>query len=81
VHALRDAGVPGDPRLGPSAYGKDFLPGVHARQLQDLARRRGTPVAAAAQVTLIARLGSRPRVGGVITKDLCADTIGILRQD
>jgi glyoxylase-like metal-dependent hydrolase (beta-lactamase superfamily II) len=46
VHALRDAGVPGDPRLGPSAYGKDFLPGVHARQLQGLARRSkrdGTP--------------------------------------
>jgi glyoxylase-like metal-dependent hydrolase (beta-lactamase superfamily II) len=39
VHALRDGGVPGDPRLGPSAYGKDFLPGVHARQLQGLARR------------------------------------------
>lgn len=39
VHALRDAGVPGDPRLGPSAYGKDFLPGVHARQLQQLAQR------------------------------------------
>jgi glyoxylase-like metal-dependent hydrolase (beta-lactamase superfamily II) len=39
VHALRDAGVSGDPRLGPSAYGKDFLPGVHARQLQGLARR------------------------------------------
>jgi glyoxylase-like metal-dependent hydrolase (beta-lactamase superfamily II) len=46
VHSLRDAGVPGDPRLGPSAYGKDFLPGVHARQLQGLTRRRergGTP--------------------------------------
>ena len=46
VHALRDAGGPGDPRLGPSAYGKDFLPGVHARQLQGLARtseRDGTP--------------------------------------
>ena len=46
VHALRDAGDPGDPRLGPSAYGKDFLPGVHARQLQGLARRSerdGTP--------------------------------------
>jgi glyoxylase-like metal-dependent hydrolase (beta-lactamase superfamily II) len=39
VHALRDAGVPDDPRLGPSAYGKDFLPGVHARQLQRLAER------------------------------------------
>jgi glyoxylase-like metal-dependent hydrolase (beta-lactamase superfamily II) len=39
VHALRDAGAPGDPRLGPSAYGKDFLPGVHARQVQGLARK------------------------------------------
>jgi len=39
VHAVRDAGVPDDPRLGPSAYGKDFLPGVHARQLQGLAER------------------------------------------
>ncbi len=30
VHALRDAHVPGDPRVGPSAkYGKDWLPGVH----------------------------------------------------
>jgi glyoxylase-like metal-dependent hydrolase (beta-lactamase superfamily II) len=46
VQALRDADAPGDPRLGPSAYGKDFLPGVHARQLQGLARRSerdGTP--------------------------------------
>jgi glyoxylase-like metal-dependent hydrolase (beta-lactamase superfamily II) len=41
VHALRDAHVPGDPRLGPSAtYGKDWLPAVHARQLQGLARRQ-----------------------------------------
>jgi glyoxylase-like metal-dependent hydrolase (beta-lactamase superfamily II) len=40
VHALRDAGVPGDSRVGPSAtYGKDWLPGVHERQLQHLARR------------------------------------------
>jgi glyoxylase-like metal-dependent hydrolase (beta-lactamase superfamily II) len=39
VVALRDAGVPDDPRLGPSAYGKDFLPGVHERQRQNLARR------------------------------------------
>jgi glyoxylase-like metal-dependent hydrolase (beta-lactamase superfamily II) len=39
VHALRDAHVLSDPRLGPSAYGKDFLPGVHERQLQYLARR------------------------------------------
>jgi glyoxylase-like metal-dependent hydrolase (beta-lactamase superfamily II) len=46
VHALRDAGLPDDPRLGPSAYGKDFLPGVHTRQVQALARRSerdGTP--------------------------------------
>ena len=47
VHALRDAGVSGDPRVGPSAtFGKDWLPGVHERQLQQLARRRqrnGTP--------------------------------------
>jgi glyoxylase-like metal-dependent hydrolase (beta-lactamase superfamily II) len=40
VHALRDAGVPGDPRVGPSAtFGKDWLPGVHEGQLQRLARR------------------------------------------
>jgi hypothetical protein len=40
VHALRDAHVPSDRRIGPSAtYGKDWLPGVHARQLQGLARR------------------------------------------
>jgi glyoxylase-like metal-dependent hydrolase (beta-lactamase superfamily II) len=39
VHALRDARVPSDPRVGPSAtYGKDWLPGVHERQLQRLAR-------------------------------------------
>lgn len=47
VHALGDAGVPRDPRLGPSAtYGKDWLRGVHERQLQRLARRSerdGTP--------------------------------------
>ena len=46
LHALRDADVLSDPRLGPSAYGKDWLPGVHGRQLQQLARRRerdGTP--------------------------------------
>jgi glyoxylase-like metal-dependent hydrolase (beta-lactamase superfamily II) len=39
VHALRDAGVPSDPRVGPSAtFGKDWLPGVHERQLQRLAQ-------------------------------------------
>ena len=47
VHALRDAGAPGDPRVGPSAKdGWDWVAGVHARQLQQLARRRerdGTP--------------------------------------
>jgi glyoxylase-like metal-dependent hydrolase (beta-lactamase superfamily II) len=40
VHALCDAGVPADPRLGPAAYGRDWLPAVHERQLQRLARRR-----------------------------------------
>ena len=39
LHALRDADIPDDPRLGPSAYGKDFLPGVHEWQLEHLAGR------------------------------------------
>jgi glyoxylase-like metal-dependent hydrolase (beta-lactamase superfamily II) len=47
VHAVRDAQVPSDPRLGPSAtYGRDWLPGVHEQQLQRLAQRSerdGTP--------------------------------------
>jgi glyoxylase-like metal-dependent hydrolase (beta-lactamase superfamily II) len=47
VLALRDAQDPTDPRVGPSAtYGQDWLPGVHARQLQSLAQRSqrdGTP--------------------------------------
>ena len=45
VHAVRDAHVPDDPRVGPSAT-YDWVPGVHARQLQRLARtseRDGTP--------------------------------------
>jgi glyoxylase-like metal-dependent hydrolase (beta-lactamase superfamily II) len=45
VHALRDARVPSDPRVGPSAT-YDWVPGVHARQLQRLAARSerdGTP--------------------------------------
>ena len=45
VHALRDAGVPADPRIGPSAP-YDWMPGVHEGQLQRLARsgeRGGTP--------------------------------------
>jgi glyoxylase-like metal-dependent hydrolase (beta-lactamase superfamily II) len=41
VHALRGADATDDPRLGPSAYGADWLPGVHERQLQSLARRSG----------------------------------------
>jgi len=39
VHALRDAQVVSDPRVGPSAT-YDWLPGVHERQLHNLARRR-----------------------------------------
>jgi glyoxylase-like metal-dependent hydrolase (beta-lactamase superfamily II) len=45
VHALRDAQVVSDPRVGPSAI-HDWMPGVHERQLESLARRRerdGTP--------------------------------------
>ena len=46
VHALRDAHVPSaDPRVGPSAT-YDWVPGVHAGQLQRLAgrsERDGTP--------------------------------------
>ena len=36
--ALRDAGAPDDPRVGPSAT-FDWMSGVHERQLQQLARR------------------------------------------
>jgi glyoxylase-like metal-dependent hydrolase (beta-lactamase superfamily II) len=47
VHALRDARVPGDPRVGPSAKdGWDWVADVHAGQLQRLAQRNerdGTP--------------------------------------
>lgn len=47
VHALRDGGVPDDPRVGPSAEpGWEWVSDVHAGQLQSLARRRerdGTP--------------------------------------
>jgi len=39
VQALRDAGTPDDPRVGPSAT-FDWMSGVHERQLQQLARRR-----------------------------------------
>jgi glyoxylase-like metal-dependent hydrolase (beta-lactamase superfamily II) len=39
VHALRDAHIPSDPRVGPSAT-YDWVPGVHARQLQRLADRQ-----------------------------------------
>jgi glyoxylase-like metal-dependent hydrolase (beta-lactamase superfamily II) len=47
VHALRDAGVADDPRVGPSAKdGWEWVADVHAGQLQRLARRSerdGTP--------------------------------------
>jgi glyoxylase-like metal-dependent hydrolase (beta-lactamase superfamily II) len=47
VHALRDAQVPTDPRVGPSAKpGWEWVSSVHARQLQGLAQRSerdGTP--------------------------------------
>jgi len=36
VHAVRDARVPADPRVGPLAT-YDWMPGVHARQFQALA--------------------------------------------
>ncbi len=61
LHALRDAQVVSDPRVGPSAT-YDWLPGVHERQLQNLARRRehdrthgqrsshGTPASVATRV-------------------------------
>jgi glyoxylase-like metal-dependent hydrolase (beta-lactamase superfamily II) len=45
VHALRDNGVPADPRVGPFAT-YDWVAGVHERQLQILAGRTardGTP--------------------------------------
>jgi glyoxylase-like metal-dependent hydrolase (beta-lactamase superfamily II) len=38
VHALRDPADPDDPRLS-AAFGKGWLPVVHERQLQQLARR------------------------------------------
>jgi glyoxylase-like metal-dependent hydrolase (beta-lactamase superfamily II) len=38
LHALRDGREVTDPRLDPTAYGKDFLPGVHERQQQQLAQ-------------------------------------------
>jgi glyoxylase-like metal-dependent hydrolase (beta-lactamase superfamily II) len=47
VHALRDARVPGDPRIGPSAKpGWEWVSDVHNGQAQRLARRSerdGTP--------------------------------------
>jgi glyoxylase-like metal-dependent hydrolase (beta-lactamase superfamily II) len=45
VQALRDGGSSEDPRLS-AAFGKDWLPGVHEWQLQQLAKKRdhkGTP--------------------------------------
>jgi glyoxylase-like metal-dependent hydrolase (beta-lactamase superfamily II) len=46
VQALRDGGVPDDPRVGPTAAFNDWLPAVHEWQLQQLAQkaeRDGTP--------------------------------------
>jgi glyoxylase-like metal-dependent hydrolase (beta-lactamase superfamily II) len=47
VQALRDGGVPEDPRIGPSAkHGWEWVSDVHAGQLQQLAKKRehdGTP--------------------------------------
>ncbi len=41
VCALRDATVPSDPRIGPSAApGWEWVSDVHAGQLEGLARRR-----------------------------------------
>ena len=41
VQALRDGGVVDDPRVGPAAtFGKDWAPGVHEWQLQQLAKKR-----------------------------------------
>jgi glyoxylase-like metal-dependent hydrolase (beta-lactamase superfamily II) len=43
VHAMRDAQVPDDPRVGPSAKpGWEWVAGVHAGQLQRLAQRSET---------------------------------------
>jgi hypothetical protein len=42
---------------------------------------RGTPVALATRVTLIARLGGCPTVGALMTKDYCTYTTIILRQE
>ncbi len=43
VQALRDAQVPRDPRVGPSAKdGWEWVAGVHERQRQQLAERSGT---------------------------------------
>jgi glyoxylase-like metal-dependent hydrolase (beta-lactamase superfamily II) len=43
VHAVHDAHVPDDPRIGPSAKdGWDWVAGVHAGQLQRLAQRSET---------------------------------------
>jgi glyoxylase-like metal-dependent hydrolase (beta-lactamase superfamily II) len=39
LHAVRDDQPVSDPRIGPSAT-YDWMPGVHERQLQNLARRR-----------------------------------------
>jgi hypothetical protein len=40
AEALRDGRAPGDPRIGPAAtFGQDWLPGVHAWQVQEVSGR------------------------------------------
>ena len=46
VQALAEGGIVDDPRLGPTADGKDWNPGLHERQLQQLAPRDNKDVAA-----------------------------------
>jgi glyoxylase-like metal-dependent hydrolase (beta-lactamase superfamily II) len=44
MEALRDGRVPDDPRLSPSAtFGADWLPDLHARQVEHLTGRRELP--------------------------------------
>jgi glyoxylase-like metal-dependent hydrolase (beta-lactamase superfamily II) len=43
LHALREGGGRGDPRLDPSAYGGEWLPGVHERQRSAIGDRLVDP--------------------------------------
>lgn len=42
LEALRTSNTPDDPRLAPTAYGRDFLPAVHDRQRHHLAQHKET---------------------------------------